>query len=275
MGEDFYHIRDGLDQREIMKRLKNYYVRPQYITLDGATYWKGYKTYSEYNYLKPGIVSWIKTRHFETALKLTSKYFHKCNVIDFGCADGAFLPSLAKYFNHVVAVDRKPDFMRIASKLVGETGINNVELICNDNLTIKEVKSKISSEEWHILYLLDILEHVGDRLNMYGSKVEFLREVSTLIHDDGIIVISVPKMIGISFLIQRLGLTLLRMNQESISIRDLIKAGIFNDTSNLEKKWNGGHLGFNHKRLENYIRKEFSVLEKKNDLFHVIYVIGK
>ena len=234
IDKDSYHTRDRLDQREIMKRLKNYYVQPQYITLDGDTYWKGYKTYSEYNYLKPGIISWIKTRHFETALKLTSKYFHKCNVIDFGCADGAFLPSLAKYFNHVVAVDRNPDFMRIASKLVSETGIDNVELICNDNLTIKEVKSKISSEEWHILYLLEVLEHVGDRLNMYGSKVEFLREVSTLIHDDGIIVISVPKMIGISFLIQRLGLTLCSMNRESISIRDLIKAGIFNDTLNLE-----------------------------------------
>src|SRR5580693_4791377 len=60
---------------------------------------KDTKSYSEYNYSFTGISSYIKTGHFETVLQLTKEYFHKCNVIDFGCADGIFLPSISKYFN--------------------------------------------------------------------------------------------------------------------------------------------------------------------------------
>ena len=255
--------------------MKPYLIPPPHVTLEGHSYWKGYKTYSEYNYLRPGIASRIKTRHFEISLQLMSKYFYKCNVIDFGCGDGYFIPSLAKYFNRVVAIDRNPDSIRIASKIVSKVGINNVDLICNNDLTIKEIASRVSGEEYHVLFLLEVLEHIGNQSSMYESKVNFLRELSTLIGDEGIIVISVPKMIGITFLIQRVGLSLFRMNREQISTKDLIKAGIFNDTSNLEKQWKGGHLGFNHKKLEKCIRYEFDFLEKKNDLFQVIYVIGK
>ena len=255
--------------------MKPYLIPPPHVTLEGYSYWKGYKSYSEFNYLRPGIASQIKRRHFEICLRLVSKYFHKVNVIDFGCADGYFLPSLAKYFNRVAAIDKNPDHIRIATEVVTKIGVNNVKVIHNGDLTLKELATKISDDPFHILFLLEVLEHIGDKTNMYKSKVNFLREVSTLVDDDGIIVISVPKMIGISFLIQRAGLTFFRINRERISTKDLIKAGIFNDTSNLEKQWNGDHLGFNHKKLEQYIRSGFKIFEKRNDLFQVIYVIGK
>ena len=48
------------------------------------------ESYTKHNYLKPGIVTYIKSQHFEAALKLTREYFYKNNVIDFGCADGTF-----------------------------------------------------------------------------------------------------------------------------------------------------------------------------------------
>ncbi|GAH48862.1 unnamed protein product, partial [marine sediment metagenome] len=247
-------------------------------TLGGFTYWKEYETYSEYNYLRPGIISQVKTRHFEVSLRLTSKYFRKSNVIDFGCGDGYFIPSLAKYFNRVVAIDKDPNSIKIADKIVSKLGINNVNVMCNGDLTIKEIAMKLSGEQYHILFLLEVLEHIGDTSSsVYESKVNFLQEVSTLIRDEGTIVISVPKMIGIAFLIQRVGLSLFRMNRERISTKDLIRSSIFNDTSNLEKQWSGGHMGFNYKKLEKYIgiRNEFDILEKRNDLFQIIYVIRK
>lgn len=257
-----------------MKRFK-YYIQPPLITLDGFTYWKGYKTYSEYNYLQPGIISYIKTRHFEKALELTSKHFHNCNVIDFGCGDGAFLPSLAKYFNSVVGIDKDLDSMKIATQLVKKTGIENVKLICNERLEIDDVKLELRNEEYYIMYLLETLEHIGNKPNIFESKIQFLRKVSNLLCDEGLIVISVPNMIGLPFLLQRLGLTLLNMNREPLSVSELIRASFFNDTSNLEKKWNGGHIGFNHQKLESYLGKEFSIIEKKNDFFQVIYLIKR
>lgn len=256
--------------------MKRYSIQPPRVSLEGISYWNEYKTYSEYNYLGSGIAPRIKRRHFEICLRLTSKHFHKVNVIDFGCADGWFIPSLARYFNHVVAVDKNPDSMHLARKIVDKANIQNVNLMCNEDLTIKEITTILSGEPYHILFLLEVLEHIGDKSDsMYESKIDLLKEVSTLIDEDGIIVISVPKMVGITFLFQRVGLTIFRMNRERISLKDLIKASIFNDTSNMEKAWRGGHMGFNHKKLEKYIRNEFDILQKRNDLFQIIYVIGK
>jgi len=257
--------------------MSRYYIQPliDIYSSEKSHYYKEYKTYAEYNYLRPGLVSYIKTRHFELSLKLTRDYFHKCNVIDFGCADGVFLPSLAKYFTRVVAIDRVPDFIELSSKLVSAMELNNVELICNDNLTINDTKSRLSGEKYHILYLLETLEHVGDKDSLYDSKINFLKEVSTLIDEHGLIVISVPKMVGIPFLIQRIGLAITRSLRELISLSDLFKACFLNDTTGLEKQWKGGHLGFNHRKLESYLKNEFRLLKKRDLLFQVVYVIKK
>ena len=63
-----------------------YFVRPPLVSLDGYSYLPGgeIKTYSEYNYLRPGIASKLRTLHFEYALRLTRPSFHRCNVIDMG-----------------------------------------------------------------------------------------------------------------------------------------------------------------------------------------------
>jgi 2-polyprenyl-3-methyl-5-hydroxy-6-metoxy-1,4-benzoquinol methylase len=233
---------------------------------------KGIKTYSEYNYLRPGIASLLRTRHFEHALRLTKDYFHKCNVIDFGCGDGPFLPSLASYFNYVIGVDRNPNFIDLASKVLSEARIKNVKLICNRDLTLDDLKSRIGGERYHILYLLETLEHIGDKSNLWESKVNFVKELFDLIDERGIIIISVPNMVGIPFLLQRLGFFLLGANREPISKTNLLRASFFNDTTDLEREWQGGHLGFNHKKLERHLGKEVHILKRKNILFQIMYV---
>jgi tRNA G46 methylase TrmB len=133
-----------------MRRMK-YFIKPAadvYLSSE-SHYYKQYKTYAEYNYLRPGISSYIKCWHFETALRLTKGYFHNSNVIDFGCADGVFIPSLSKYFNHVCAIDRNPSFVKIASALVSTQNLSNVELVCNDGLTIENTKSRLSGRKYH------------------------------------------------------------------------------------------------------------------------------
>ncbi len=254
---------------------KNYFIQPPLVTLDGVVYQQKYRSYSEYNYFKPGISSYVKTRHFEYALRLTKEYFYKCNAVDFGCADGIFLQSLAKYFNYVVGIDSEPVHIKIADKLSKTISLNNVKLICNNDLSISETKTKISDKEYYILYLLETLEHVGDKKDIYKSKIDFLEELFSLINKQGIIVISVPNMVGMPFLVQRLALKLFGLHKEPISMNNLLKAVFLKDTSDLEKRWTGGHLGFNHKKLENYFKNKFLVLKKKNLFFQTIYVIRK
>jgi len=254
-----------------------YFIKPEadaYSSAESRKY-PGNKTYTEYNYLAPGIASYIKTWHFEKALALTRSYFHHANVIDFGCADGVLLPSLSKYFNHVCAIDRNPAFITTASALVDELHLSNVELLCNEGLTIEDVKSRLAGREYHVLYLLETLEHVGDRDAMYDSRVRFLKEIADLIAKEGIMVVSVPNMVGIFFLIQRVGLALTHSLRETLSVRELLKASLLNNTAGLEKRWDGGHLGFNHRKLENRMKLEFRILKKSHIMFQVLYLITR
>ncbi len=257
-----------------MLRFK-YFIPPPITNIENYNYNKDYSSYSEYNYLRRGIIPYLKKRHFETALRLTSGYFHKCNVIDFACADGIFLPSLARYFNHVVGIDANKDMIALATKVISKVGTDeNTQLMNNMNLSFSDIKSRLS-HKYYILFLLELLEHIGDRSNLWESKINFLKELFTLLDDQGIIVISVPKMVGVSFLIQRLGLTLFNLNREPISLVDLLKAGILNETDNLETQFNEGHMGFNHKKLEGYLSRSFKIIKKKNGLFYVLYIVAK
>ncbi|MCZ6782320.1 MAG: methyltransferase domain-containing protein [Proteobacteria bacterium] len=256
-----------------------HFVRPpEEVYRDPALdFMDGYRTYGEYNYLRPGLVSRIKSAHFEKALDLTRDHFGACRVIDFGCADGFFLPSLASHFEAVLAIDRVPMFAEVARRVVSEGGLTNVEVICNEGLDTAALRERIGgvgSPRPRIAFCLEVIEHVGDPGDLYGAKIRLLRDVFSLLEDDGRIVISVPTMVGLPFLLQRAALASLGIWREPMSWRSLLRASFLKDTSELEPHWDGGHLGFNHLRLEEAMSDVFSVEKRTNLGFQVLYVIG-
>ena len=237
------------------------------------------RTYAEYNYLRPGFASWIKLRHFEVCLRLTRNYFGKCSVIDFGCADGIFLPSLSKYFKNVVGIDQRQDFITISTTLINSLKLTNVHLICNDNITMDGLRNMLPQDRYGILYLLETIEHVGERDSPWEARITFLKSLAMLLDPESPIVLSVPNMVGISFLLQRIGLALLRAHREPISFRNLLKASLLNDTKELEQQWDGPqlgrHLGFNHIHLERHMRNHFHIAKKSSTVFQTIYVLRR
>jgi len=245
--------------------MKQRFIPPPLISIEGYRYYKDSPSYSEYNYLKPGILSYIKRRHFEMALDLSSEYFHKCNVIDFGCNDGVFLPTLAHYFNNVLGIEVEETPLIFARRVISEMKLTNVDVMNNRGLMFRQIEDMISKEDYHVLYLLEVLEHIGRApATMYEDKIEFLKEVSTLIDNDGVIVISVPNMVGTRFLVQRLGLEVFgQKHRDVVAFADLIRAGILFDTTNLEKCWVNGHVGFNHRKLEKFMRKSSAFLRRR------------
>jgi len=233
------------------------------------------RTYTEYNYLRPSFASWIKLRHFEVCLRLTRSYFGKCSVIDFGCVDGIFLPSLSMYFKNVVGIDQRHDFIAISSTLINSLKLTNVHLICNEKITMDELGNMLPQDRYGILYLLETIEHVGERDSPWESRITFLKTLTMLLDPEGAIVLSVPNMVGIPFLLQRIGLTFLRSYRDPISFRNLLKASLLNDTKELEKQWAGGHLGFNHIQLERHMRDHFHIAKKSSTVFQTIYVLRR
>ncbi len=230
-------------------------------------------TYAEYNYLAPGLASKIRTQHFETCLRLTSKYFGDSHAIDFGCADGVLLPSLSKYYHSVVGIDRQ-QYMIDASRIaVEKLGLSNITLLCNADLSFELLKERLPEKRYRVLYLLETLEHIGEREDPWESRVEFLKKLSGLIEREGVLVVSVPKMVGPAFLIQRLGLALVNAHRASISLAETLKAGLLYNTSELERRWEGDHLGFNHIKLEKAMKREFRSVKKVDLPFQAVYLL--
>lgn len=235
----------------------------------------GFRTYGEYNYLRPGLISRIKAAHFEAALELTRDAFGKASVLDFGCADGVFLPSLARHFDRVVAVDRVPMFAEIAQRVVSSQALDNVQVVCNEKLGSDALQARLGGGRFDIAYCLEVLEHAGTPEALYPSKIEVMRQIFDLLVADGRLVVSVPTMVGLPFLAQRAALAGFGIFRESMTWGELLRAGVLRDTRALESRWDGGHLGFSHLRLEEAMASAFHIERRHSLGFQMIYVVRR
>lgn len=246
------------------------FVPPPAVPGNPGAYCPGFSTYSDYNYLKSNRVArWIKQQHFESALELSAPWCRRGRVMDFGCADGPFLPTLSRYFRHATAVDFNPEYLRVAGRVAAD--LPNVQLVCNEGMTPAELAAHVP-HPFDVIFSLETLEHVGEPGRVYEPKVELLRGLSPLLAPGGVFVVSVPVMVGPAFLAQRVGLWLLGMQREPISRRDLYRAVVWSDTEALEPGWTWQkHLGFNHVKMMKYLSREFEVVGHRHDVFQVAY----
>ena len=156
-------------------------------------------------------------------------------------------------------------------------GLSNVTVFCNESVDLAGLKEQIPKREYRVLFLLEVIEHIGEREALYATKLEFLRGLFGLLAPDGVVVLSVPRMVGLSFLTQRMGFAALRIHREAMSMGHLLRASFLCDTAELEKEWDSSkHLGFNDRKLEQHIdRSELRILKRKNLLFQKVLVIAR
>src|SRR5205823_4768227 len=134
----------------------------------------------------------LKRRRFETALHLARPWFG-AGAIDMGCADGIMLPSLSRHFSTVVGVDTNPKATAIAEEVAST--LPNVRVLCNDGVGFAELRRRIGPGH-RVMFLLETLEHIGDPEQMYKGKAEFVENCLSLLDGDGVIIASVPRMVG-------------------------------------------------------------------------------
>jgi 2-polyprenyl-3-methyl-5-hydroxy-6-metoxy-1,4-benzoquinol methylase len=250
-------------------------VPPTELYLQGTSeYLPGHPTYSSYNYLGDSLIAQFKRRHFEVALSLTQERFKSGAAIDMGCADGFFLPSLSRYFDHVYAIDYNPAFCSHAEHVASALDLQNLSVICNRDLSWEDLAQKIPVERCSTLYLLETLEHIGVAESLYESKIAFLRDCFRLLAPAGVIVISVPTMVGIPFLLQRIVLRAFGMHREPISPRQLFRSVVLRNADELESAWTtSAHLGFNHRKLEKHLSAAFEIVAHRNLQLSQVYAI--
>lgn len=237
------------------------------------TFMGKYPTYGYYNYLRPGLVQKIKRQRFEVALRLAKPWFYRSNAIDFGCADGVLLPSLSQYFKSVVGFEASESFVEVAQELCARLTLRNVRVVCNKGKLAEESMPDLQGESFNTAFLLETLEHVGEMPNMYETKMQFLDSLFKLLGSNGVVIVSVPKMVGILFLAKYAVQTLLRMNRERYTLVQLLKSSLLKNTNGLEPLWARGHKGFNHLKLESYLEKEFTIVQRASTVTTQLYLV--
>lgn len=241
----------------------------------GVEYRPGHATYTSYNYAGGGMAARVKAAHFEAALRVTREHHGRSGVIDFGCANGVFLPALARCFPRVHAVDIRPDMVAVAERVRDELQLDRVTLVCNSDRDFASLARDTRGGDYRVAFLLETLEHIGEPGRLYESKTEFLEQVLGLLEPGGIAVVSVPVMVGLPFLVQRLGLWALGLHREAIGRKDLANAVLRRNTDALEPAWTGNaHLGFNHLKLESRLRERFRIVDRRNLIFTQLYVVA-
>jgi 2-polyprenyl-3-methyl-5-hydroxy-6-metoxy-1,4-benzoquinol methylase len=236
-------------------------------------YLPGHATYTSYNYLSGGPMARVKAAHFEAALDLVEHLAGRTGAIDFGCADGVFLPTLERWFDPVLGIDDDPAMMAVAQRAVRALGLR-AELLQNTGMSWEEIRERVDRERYGVVFLLETLEHVGTAEDMYGSRVAFLRELLALAAPGATLVISVPNMVGLPFALQRAALAATRSAREPLSAHELARATLLKDVDALEPRWQRhAHLGFNHRKLERALRASFDLVGKRDLVFTKVYAI--
>lgn len=235
-------------------------------------------SYAKFNYLNDGALTRLKRLHFDQALDMADRLLPsdsaRCvSALDVGCADGIFLPTLSQHFETVVGIDIRSDMIHLANCVVNEATLTNVRLLCSSGMSSNQVRGSLGSQAFSVAFSLETIEHVGDPADIYPSKVEFLKEISSWLSPGSLIIISVPNMVGVPFLLQRAVLAGFNMPREPLSWKNLALAGFFKNTDGLEKDWAGGHVGFNHLKLEKMMDQSFEIVERIDLFFQVIYAL--
>lgn len=83
------------------------------------------------------------------------RYDTAATVIDVGCGPGIFVPSLARNFSKVFALDINPEDLRIARAIRDSLGLGNVEIIESDIAHLSLGDGAVD-----IVFSMDALEHI-------------------------------------------------------------------------------------------------------------------
>ena len=233
----------------------------------------GRSTYALRNYYRHGPVALAKRHRFRVALALANRYAPERNVaLDIGMCDGFFLPTLARDYAHTVGIDVEEVFCRHAAALISALSLTNTEVLCTSGMDWVAIRRRVGKEA-DVAFVLETLEHVGERDRPWESRAEFVAGCLSLLRPGGVVIVSVPKMVGPWLILKSIVQKVLRLQGDGLSLLELVRAGLLYDTSALESRWSGGHVGFNHRKLESALRKRFHVLERRESLMSAFYAV--
>jgi hypothetical protein len=236
-----------------------------------AEYLPGHATYTDYNYLSAGPLAQIKSAHFEAALDLVTDLVGTTGAIDFGCADGVFLPTLERWFDYVLGIDDDPDDRARAACRRCARAASRDRRQHGDELG--ELRERVDTARYGVVFLPRGSSTSAPPTTWWarGSPSSTSCSRSPRRRDDCALG---PEHGRLAVRHSARGPGGYRQHGEPIAARDLVRAVVLKDVDRLEPKWQRhSHLGFNHRKLERAMRREFDVVGKRDLIFSKVYAV--
>jgi SAM-dependent methyltransferase len=158
--------------------------------------------------------------------------------LDYGTGDGYLLYVVKKKYQYVKRIvgfePINTQFLQLSEFKKKSLG-DEVEIL--NSLPLQSVFTKISC--------LEVLEHMT-----LSNQNKLLKEIRSLLTDDGLFVLSVPLEVGISGFLKNVVRVLLRQTHQNLSFIDFFKIAFCLKIDRPNVEYIGSHIGFNHFELE-------------------------
>lgn len=180
------------------------------------------------------------------------KFSNNSKILDIGCADGPFLPTLNHYANFIIANDIDGDRVRDAKNLV-DFKLNKskkINLLCSDG-----EKLPFKTNFFDIIFCFEVMEHVV-------VPDQFLREIIRVLNKNGVFICTLPIETGPSLLVRNVIGKIAKFRRPHYTRKELFQR-IFLKKGGREFEGQIGHKNFDWRLIEKNIKLHFKVLKMK------------
>ena len=105
--------------------------------------------------------------------------------LDFGCWLGHFLPTLTNNYHTIYAVDIDKSYLTAAEKNMKEHYAKTIKDFKDCNIYYHTSTKGLPNKSCDIIFMLDVLEHLKDRKEVYN-------EIKRILKPDGSLIITMP-----------------------------------------------------------------------------------
>lgn len=178
-----------------------------------------------------------------------SEYSH---VLELGCADGPFLPTLNQYTKNMIAIDINEDSIRESKLLNKILKLKQINLLCSDGRALP-----FKDKSFDLIFCLEVLEHIK-------NIKQIVNEIYRILRKNGILICTIPIEIGPSLLIRTLLSKYLKFKRPTFTRKELFK-NIFLKRTGKRTEYMGymGHKNFDWRLVKKEIKRFFENLKIK------------
>ncbi len=189
-------------------------------------------------------------RHLYYALNLPKIDDGKI-ILDLGCGDGPFFPTLNRYGKRIIGLDHSLQLILKAKTLIRyiEYPLKKVLLLNADGQYIP-----IKDKSIDIIYCLETFEHVPNTNRL-------ISEIFRILKDTGELIYSIPIEIGISLILRQFIGKITKFPRETYKFKELLVYGLLKKTSSrIHNRWS--HKNFDWRIIQRLIGKKFKIISQ-------------